>query len=313
MKHCSIIVSGLAMLHKVLTSLWDDVAKQLKIQRPHGRLQSHIALLLDTLISHLIIVQNRRFVIINRDHSGRRKTGRHCPSRIMCRIESIRNGRRFRNIFHRRLIVPFQSVENISSLSRHVLQPTLWIAALQTLLLRLDAQFLPDVMERRDIVLLQHIRILDRDQIFARKRRIIDQVLPVLGLDVELLDGLVGEHIPGRRHRNDMRVLRKVLEQRRALVAVVLRVSMELEANEGFGVLRLARNGIHFERLDKVDDGLEFENVAVPIAIRYLERSHCDATMVEGQPFEFDVFVLGIGGFGAAVELGPLRVREVPV
>lgn len=314
MEHGTIVIAIGAVPNEILARFRHNIAIQFQIQRTVWCVQSYVALLLDAFVAHFTVLEDSRLRIVDGHHCRRCETGRHRTGRIMGRIEFIE--RRLlctaaTFIARLWLVIAFQLIQNIPRFGWDHLQSSLRVFPFKDFLFRFDAQSLANVMESRNVELFQSVWILYRDYVFPNKRCVVHQIFPILRFDVQLLYGLVREHIARRFDRNDVRILCEWLEQWRAMVGTFV-VLVEIQLNQRFGVARFPRDRVHFECLQKVDDCAQLENISLRVAIGYFERSHCDCAKIEWQSFEFDVLILCRLDFFAAVKLRPLRVRQVP-
>mmetsp|Transcript_3475 Transcript_3475/g.16001 ORF Transcript_3475/g.16001 Transcript_3475/m.16001 type:complete len:311 (+) Transcript_3475:727-1659(+) len=81
-----------------------------------------------------------------------------------------------------------------------------------------DLVSLLDVLELVQHPPLQVQWVLERDEIFPRELLVGDQVFPVLGLDAQLVDGLIAVHITGGLDGDDVGAVGEHLVEHRALV-----------------------------------------------------------------------------------------------
>lgn len=264
-----------------------------------------------------------------------RKRRSHSACRVMCCIELVGHLSLVLRFALLLLVSCLEFLQNFLRLHRHFLNPPSGIPLLCPLFIGYHSQFVFDEIELADVELLNPRGILNRNEILSREWLIAYQVLPVLGLDVELLNRLIAENVSGCRHTNDVRVFREWPKQSGALksviVAVIVCVLREVQLYQRLPIQRQTRNWILLKVFDEVGDRFQLENISSLVHVRMLEWNMCETAVVEGKSFELDVLVLEIlclvsdeiliklcwdlGRFEfylfTAIELRPLRVRQV--
>ena len=106
-------------------------------------------------------------------------------------------------------MVSLRTVKSTKIPPRITLQYLIWDTVL-TVIVNFEAVL--DVMEVVEVDLLVVVGVLQHDEVLPRERLVREQVLPVLGLDVELVHGLSREHVARRPDANDLRVIIEDLE-----------------------------------------------------------------------------------------------------
>ena len=149
--------------------------------------------------------------------------------------------------------------------------------------------------------------VLDRHEVLARELLVRQEVLPVLGLDAEFVDGLVAVDVSRGLHRDDVRRVGEHLVQDGALVLAV-GVLVEVELEEVLQGQGLARDGVLAVLLDVRHGVHDVHHGAVVGAHRIVEGEERDGAAVEGEAAEGDTH--GLVPVPAAVHL-PLRRRHV--
>ena len=114
-------------------------------------------------------------------------------------------------------------------------------------------QFVLDVVEVVHVELARLLRVLQHDDVTPLEWLVGQQVLPVLVLDVELLDGVVGEDVARAADAGDVRVVVEYLEEDRA-VDLALGVLVYLQLDQVGGRHLLACHGVGLVLLEEPDD-----------------------------------------------------------
>lgn len=315
MENRAVVIAIGAVSDKIFACFRHNVTVQFQIEWTMRGVQANVALLFDAFVSYFAVFEHSCLRIVDGHHCSRCETRRHGTGRIMCRVKFIERylrGAACRLLTLLWLEIALQLIQNVPRLGRHHFQSCLRILSFQNFLFGFDTQPLADVMERGNIEFFQRIRILYCDYFFPRERCVIHQIFPILCFDVQLLDGFVGENVARWCDGDNVGILREWLEQRWTVVFALI-VSVEVQFDQWFRVAWLACDWIHFECFQKIDDCAQLEDVSVEIAVRYFERGHCNCAKIKRQSFEFDVLIFGRFDFLAAVELWPLRVRQVPM
>ena len=108
-------------------------------------------------------------------------------------------------------------------------------------------------MEIVHVELVRLLRVLQHDDVFPREDLVGKQVLVILVLDVELLDGIVGEDIARVADAGDVRVVVEYLEEDGA-VDLALGVLVNLQFYQVGGRHLLAGHGVGLELLEEPND-----------------------------------------------------------
>jgi hypothetical protein len=188
---------------------------------------------------------------------------------------------------------------------------------LRLLLLGLCGQRLQailEVLELLEVPARGVLRILQRDDVGARERLVVDEVLPHLGLDIHALDRLPRKHVRVRPmpHGHDVRVVREhlvrdgvdeitlAIAQPRA-AAVLAGVARKVQPDQVLRAQRLAVDGVLARVLvEPGADDLDVEDGAVGRADRVLERLERGGAEAEGEAAEGG----GAGGGGFRADAG---------
>ena len=123
-------------------------------------------------------------------------------------------------------------------------------------------QFVLDVVEVVHVELARLLRVLQHDDVTPLEWLVGQQVLPVLVLDVELLDGVVGEDVARAADAGDVRVVVEYLEEDRA-VDLALGVLVYLQLDQVGGRHLLAGHGVGLVLLEEPDDFIQVLSFAL--------------------------------------------------
>ena len=123
-------------------------------------------------------------------------------------------------------------------------------------------QFVLDVVEVVHVELARLLRVLQHDDVTPLEWLVGQQVLPVLVLDVELLDGVVGEDVARAADAGDVRVVVEDLEEDRA-VDLALGVLVYLQLDQVGGRHLLAGHGVGLVLLEEPDDFIQVLSFAL--------------------------------------------------
>lgn len=83
--------------------------------------------------------------------------------------------------------------------------------------------------------------VLQSDDVLARERLVCQQLFPVFGFDVELLNCLIGEDIASCFHGNNLGLVCKLLEKDWTVV-LAFSILVKFQAKQMLGLQRLQRN-----------------------------------------------------------------------
>ena len=142
---------------------------------------------------------------------------------------------------------------------------------MESLTIIADSETVLDMMKVADVGILALLRVLEDEDVLPCKRLVVQEVLPVLGLDVELLDGLVREDVArGLDAGNVGAVIEDLKEHRTVLLPVGVFVDVQL--GQHGGVELLAGHWVRLELPDVGHDVGQVEDVALLVCVWRLVR-----------------------------------------
>uniref|UniRef100_A0A6B0V688 Uncharacterized protein n=1 Tax=Ixodes ricinus TaxID=34613 RepID=A0A6B0V688_IXORI len=220
------------------------------------RLQLDVALLLHHGVADNVVCQDGRLVLRGRLHDCRGERGRHRSGRIVGGIEFVRllnDLLRFLGWF----VLFIECVQDGPRFGANHPQCVLGVG-LESLLFGIhNLEVVLEVMKARNVEFFQVSGVLQGNDVLPRERFVRQQVLEVLGAQIELIDGFVREHVARRFDGDDVRVFGEHLVEDRTVV-LAFRVLDEVEAYQFLGF-----DGLSGGRIDTVlfDERHDVHNV----------------------------------------------------
>lgn len=154
------------------------------------------------------------------------------------------------------------------------------------------------VLELAQIAAGEVLRILESDHVRSLELSIADQIPPILRLDVESLDRVVGEDVAGVLQSNDMRVVCEDLERDRIDILALL-VLGEVELGQLAAFQRRTGDWVRAMLLQPRQDVGQVERRPIGGADGMLKRLEGDGAEVEGQALEGGAGAVGLASVRA--------------
>ena len=320
MKERVLVVLVGAQLHEVLARAWHLIAEEFNVETTVVGHQAHVAFLgqlVYTRPSDLVLVDHCRLLIGHYLHDCGGERGSDAARRVGRRVHRVGLGQLTRQLVVGRRrgrggrhVCALELVESARCLAAQRLEKELRIEA-RLRVVALPLEVLAQIVELAHVELCQIVRVLNGDDVLLGERLVRQQVLHVVDLEVELLDGVVGEYVATRGYAHDVRTLVEYLEGDRT-VELILGVLVKVHLDQGLGLERFARDRIASVALDERRDALQVEDVTLARAVRMLERLKGETAAVERQAAKV-VRILGRRSVGllAAIEVLPLVACQV--